>query len=309
MRQVIKETFFDFTAGREGFTPFMYCDILNLVTTGVGNLVDAGPNHNPGGNSPSIVRARLNNVVSAAAMTPAMRLPWRLKAPGWTSKNPLAGNLVSPSEVADAWTKVKRQNEVVPDFSQRGGFAYAGLTNLTLDMEAIKKLFGDTLRDFDAKVAAKYPTYEQWPADAQMAVLSMSWAMGPNFNFPAFKAAVDRMDFKSAAQQSFFKGGGGKLEPVGEDPASHRAGRNLENYKMFLTAAEVVKGGVDRDRLFFPGTVGASPGQLPSGGGGIANISGSNPRIGQAAMAAGALGGAAAIGWGIWEFFKGGKKR
>ncbi len=306
-RQVVVDTFFDHTAQREGFTPFPYCDILNLVTSGVGNLIDAGPNHNPGGNSPSIVRARLNNVVSAAAMAPAMRLPWRLRAPGWTSKNPLAGTLVSPAEVADAWTKVKRHNEVVPDFAQRGGFAYKDLTNITLDMASVKQLFNDTLRDFDGKLSIRYPGYSTWPADAQMAILSMAWGMGPNFNFPAFKAAVDRQDFRAAAIQSFFKGGGGKLEAPGQDPMETRTGRNAENFVMFHNAADVLKGGVDRDRLFFPGTVGNSSGAV-SKGGSIASTT--NPRIGQALTTMAGLAAVSAVGWSAWELFgsKGKKK-
>lgn len=297
MRQIVRDKFFDFTAGREGFTPFMYCDTLNLVTTGVGNLIDAGPNHNPGGNSTSAVRARLNNVVSSSAMQPAMGLPWRRKAAGWTSKNPLAGGLVSPSEIAAAWTQVKRQNEVVPDFSQRGGFAYAGLTDLTLDMQGLKDLFNRTLNSFDKTLNNRYPGYENWPADAQLALLSMSWAMGPNFNFPAFKSAVDRLDFRAAAEQSFFKGGGGTLQ--------NRTGRNAENVIMFTNAADVLKGGVDLDRLFFPGTVGSSDGVLPgarpvpSSGGGVANVSGSSAFGTVAIVGAGV----AAGGWAGWELY------
>lgn len=238
MRQIVRDSFFDFTAKREGFTPFMYCDVLNLVTTGVGNLIDAGPNH---GGSNTAERARLNNVVSASAMAPAMRLPWKFKAPGWTSKNPLAQGTASQTDIAAAWTATKRQNEVVPDFSQRGGFAYAGLTNLTLDMQGLKDLFARTLDSFDKTLGSRYPGYESWPADAQLAIMSMSWAMGPAFNFPQFKAAVDRLDFNEAAKLSFFRGGGGT--------ESVRSGRNAENEKMFQTAAIVLKNGSDPDIL------------------------------------------------------------
>jgi hypothetical protein len=254
MRPIVQKEFFDFSAQREAYTPFMYADVLNLVTTGVGNLIDAGPNNNPGGNAPSVVRARLNNVVSAAAMDPAMRLPWKLRGPGWSRLNPVAGAPVSPSEVADAWTRVKKQNEVVPDFSQGGGLAYAGLTNLTLDLETIRALFNRTLASFDATIAKHYPGYDTWPADAQQAILSMSWANGPNFSFPVFKAAADRRDFDAMADASFFKGGGGTPDK--------RTGRNLENQIMFHNAAVVERTGADPDRLIFPGTSG---GLVPGG--------------------------------------------
>ena len=294
MRQVVRDVFFDFTAAREGFTPFPYCDTLNLVTTGVGNLIDAGP--------------RNGFDISDAAMAPAMRLPWKIRAAGWTSKNPLAGALATPDEVREGWIRCKLQEQNVPGFNQRGGFAYANLTPLTLDMDGLKQLFQSTENHFDEVLSSRYPNYEQWPADAQLATMSMAWAMGPAFNFPAFKAATDRLDFATAAEQSFFKGGGGTLTA---DPNT-RAGRNKDNYLMFQNADAVVKGGTDRDRLYFPGTPANSAGQLPSSGqgnaslstggpGGIANVSGSNPRIGDAAVISVGLG---AAGWAGYQLFK-----
>jgi hypothetical protein len=281
MRQVIKDTFFDFSAQREGFTPFMYCDTLNLVTTGIGNLIDNG--------------ARNGFDISENAMAPAMNLPWKFKGPGWTSKNPVAAGPASKEEIREAWTRTKLREQSEPGFNKRGGFAYAGFQPLTLDLQGLKELFNRTLTRFDSTISQRYPGYETWPADAQQAILSMAWAMGPAFNFPAFKAAVDKLDFRKAAELSFFKGGGGTLE--------NRTGRNRENVIMFTNAADVLKAGVDPDRLFFPGTVGSSSGVGPTGGGGagIANISGSNPRIGDVAIIGG---GVAAIGWAGWELFK-----
>lgn len=280
MRSVVKEVFFDYTAGREGYTPFMYCDNLNLVTTGVGDLIDAGPNYS---GVSSVERAALNNVVSANAMAPAMRLPWRKRGPGWTSKNPIAGDLVSPAEVADAWTKVKRQNELVPGFAQRGGFAYAGLTDLTLSVDAIRDLFNTTLLNFESTLRGYMPTYDDWPADAQLAVLSMAWAMGPNFpvTFTEFRKAAIREDFDIAGQQCDFKGGGSLSDPNS---------RNSAHKIMFANAANVVKGETDRDRLYFP-TGGVSIPSSPYVHSPSAIVAGlkSNPRIGIAAAVAGTL--------------------
>ncbi len=275
MRQVVKDAFFDYTAKREGFTPHMYCDKLNLVTTGVGNLIDHGP--------------RNGLDISPAAMAPAMSLPWFHKQGGWTAKNPIVDNVrASQSEIANNWKLVKLAGR-----SQMGGFAgYENLAgnDLSLSMSGVMKLYNDTLDRMDTTLTAKYRGFQDWPADAQLATLSMAWAMGPNFDFPAFKAAVERMDFESAAKQSFFKGGGGTLE--------HREGRNADNVIMFSNADVAVKGGIDFDRLFFPGTSN-SAGRVS--GGGIASIAGANPRIGSVAM----IGGAAALsGWAGWELFK-----
>lgn len=274
MRQVIRDTFFDFTAQREGFTPFMYCDTLNLVTTGVGNLIDSGP--------------RNGFDISERAMASAMNLPWKFKGPGWTSKNPVAAGAASQADIREAWIRTKLKEEESPGFNKRGGFAYAGFQPLTLDLQGLKDLFNRTLASFDKTLESRYPGYQKAPADAQLALLSMAWAMGPAFNFPQFKTAFDAEDFRRAGELSYFKGGGGTME--------NRTGRNRDNVIMFTNAADVVKGGVDRDRLFFPGSPPTSAGILP-----VANISGANPRIGDAAI----IGvGAVAASWAGWELFK-----
>lgn len=301
MRQVVRDVFFDFTAKREGFTPFMYCDTLNLVTTGVGNLIDNG--------------ARNGFDISDAAMAPAMKLPWKIKGPGWTPKNPVAAGNASSAEIKESWirTKLRQQDDaafIAAGGIKQGGFKYANFQPLTLDMDGLKALFTTTMNRFDQTLASRYPNYAEWPADAQLAAMSMAWAMGPAFNFPAFKAATDRLDFAAAADNSFFKGGGGTLEA--------RAGRNAENFAMFNNAAMVVKGGADRDRLFFPGNPANDPGMLPNGSGGsgggggaggVATITKAAP-IDFKQVAKGAAEGGATIavvgaaGWAGWELYK-----
>ncbi len=297
MRASVREVFFDYTAGREGFTPFMYCDTLNLVTTGVGNLIDAGP--------------RNGFDISAKAMAPAMGLPWKFKAPGWTSKNPVAGERASQEEIREAWTRTKLKEQESPGFNQKGGFAYAGFQPLTLDLEALKTLFNKTLTSFDASLSKHYPGYEVWPADAQLAILSMSWAMGPAFHpalgFSSFFNAVNAEDFEAAKAASVFKGGGA-LEDESKPPRDAKLiSRNAAHQIMFQNAANVVKGGGDRDLVFFPISGGpATPATVPAGRGGIANISGKAPILGAATFG---VAGAGILGWGLYEYLKGRKKR
>lgn len=40
MRQVVKDVFFEFSKKFEGHVPHMYADVKNLITCGVGNLID-----------------------------------------------------------------------------------------------------------------------------------------------------------------------------------------------------------------------------------------------------------------------------
>lgn len=237
MRASVRNGFFDFTAKREGFTPFMYCDILNLVTTGVGNLIDTSA-HN-------------SFDTSAKAMAPAMGLPWFIKGTGWTSNNPVVDRRATQDEVASAWIATKLQEQREPGFNKKGGFAYKNLTPVTLDMQGLKDLFQRTEDKFAATLIKEFPNFESLPADAQGAMMSMAWAMGPAYRsalgFKAFGAAIDTEDFQQIVDKklSFFKGGGGTLEAP--------AGRNKENLQMFQIAADVKAKNADREPWHFLG--------------------------------------------------------
>ncbi len=295
MRLSVKNAFFPFTVKREGFTPYLYADTLNLVSSGVGNLLDAGPQAPPSAGT-SAVRARLNNVVSAAAMAPALGLPWKIKGPNWNPdpKNPVLDTRgdATRDQVIAAWIAVKTQNEKVPDFSQRGGGSYKSLTNITLDMKGLMDLFQRTLDNFD-RVLSRDFRYDTWPADAQLALLSMAWGMGPNFRskFPQFSAAVDARDFNAAAIHSFFKGGGGTLEKP--------AGRNAENIIMFHNAAIVEGSGGDRETLTFP--VEATP--MP----GLADVAKQASSILRTIEVGTTITVTGGILYGAWRFWKGRK--
>jgi hypothetical protein len=234
----------------------MYADTLNMVSTGIGNLIDVG--RFDASQSPSAVRARNNNEVSARAMAPAMSLPWKFKGAGWTAKNPVAGDDASPSDIAAEWTRVKQLNEVIPDFSQRGGFAYAGSSVLTLTADDVRELFEKTATSYATILKGYYPNWDEWPADAQFAALSMAWGMGPNFPsfYPSFSRAVRNLDFDTAAEESFFKyvQGGTKEE---------RLNRNADNEHAFKLAAQVIRDGLDRDELLFSDGIGSLPAGSP----------------------------------------------
>lgn len=239
MREAIKKAFFDYTVSHEGYTPFMYADSLNLVTTGVGNLIDAS--------------ARNSRDTSPSAMAPAMKLPWKLKGDGWTSKNPTVGRLATPEEVIEEWSNVKLD----PMQGKNGGFAYANKTKLTLSMEDIQSLFDETREKMENALRSKYfPNYDEWPADAQVAIMSMSWAMGPENlgnQFVNLRNALNQNppNFAAAAKSAEIKNFGSLSSPNTF---------NGRNYTMFMNAADVQANGGDRDTLFF------QSGSIPKGG-------------------------------------------
>jgi hypothetical protein len=196
-----------FTAQFEGITPFMYTDKKGYVTTGIGNLIENLTTHEPTPDSFTL---------------------------GWKRPD---GSLASQQEILDAWHAVKAAWPKVQSIASQA------LTTLRLDKGAIARLVASKLEQHEAYLRKKYPGYDSWPADAQLGLLSMSWAMGPGFDFPKFSAAVNRPrpDFKAAAAASTI-----------HDPGNPIEGRNTANKQLFLNADSVLEAGHDISALLYP---------------------------------------------------------
>jgi hypothetical protein len=198
-----------FTIPLEGKASWMYLDQKGLVTTGIGNLIDP---YELGGS-----------------------LPWRHKQ---------GGPLASQDEVGAAWHAVKSAS----DKADLGGgnIFWQNLNDLRLNDDDIAALSSGKLDSNEKILKDSFPAWESWPADAQMATLSMAWAMGPSFahGYPSFTAAVNAMppDFTTAAKQSFMHG-------VGIEK------RNAANQQLFLNAANVLKNKLPADKLGWPDTI------------------------------------------------------
>jgi len=160
-----------FSEPLEARVPYMYVDVLGLVTTGVGNLID-----------------------SVAA---AQKLPWR--KPG--------GQLASASEVAGHWQLLKDNRARLAKLHHRytkiffeNAYGFA----LTLSDAAIDKVVADKLEsNADYLEARHFPNFAEYNADLQLVLLSIAWAVGPGFpvKFPTFTRAVNNDDMKVAVEQ------------------------------------------------------------------------------------------------------------
>lgn len=171
-----------FNAPLEGEAiPYLYLDVKGLVTTGMGNLVDPLP---------------------AAA-----RLPWRLPS----------GELASQADIAADWRALKGQ----PSLAQRHHKFAAAVTRIRLRPEAIDALISARLQANAADLAKRFPAFATWPADAQLTVLSMAWAMGSGFprKWPLFSAACDDQNWVLAALRC-------KINTVGNPGVVPRNGLN-----------------------------------------------------------------------------------
>ncbi len=100
MRDSVSKAFKSFNTKFEGYLTYMYGDVKNLVTTGMGNLVDP--------------------------IGQALSLPWVNSD----------GSPASQQQITDAWNAVKART----DLNQKGGRAYASVTTIRLTDAGIDRL-------------------------------------------------------------------------------------------------------------------------------------------------------------------------
>lgn len=175
MRAQALEGFLTFTEPNEGLLTWPYVDTLNLVTTGLGNLIDTGAAHSTDGTPPE----------------EALSLPWTID-----------GRPASRQEIANDWLAVKHAGA-----SQSGGGSQSGLSRIRLSRDAVKALVAKRLAINEDALRARFPAYDSWPADAQIGINGMAWAMGTGnvtHGFPMFAAAVEGIvpNFARAAVES-----------------------------------------------------------------------------------------------------------
>lgn len=172
----------------------MYADSLNLVSSGVGDLMD--------GSAPHSLDTSMHAITGGT--TNPLELPWAFKGNGWTSLNPVLGAPATQAEIIEEWKRTKLD----PRNGKTGGGAYAGTAQLTLSVDAIRSLFEKVLGQFEHTLKSYFPDWDNLPADAQFAILAMSWALGPAFpsTFGYFKNSINKKDFLSASGQAQWKG-------------------------------------------------------------------------------------------------------
>lgn len=191
----------------------MYLDIKGLVTIGVGNLIDV----EKVGDTKSLKKL----------LEELIKLPFVYK-PGLDVKNP--GQKASVADIEAEWKLVKEKQEL----AKQGHTAFARYTKLKLDQNAIKDL---VLKKADAmerelKTDPSFMNFDQWPADAQLGLLSMAWALGASkirLGWPNFKAACLKQNFDDMANRCH-------INDVGNPGV---APRNDANRYLFKNAAAV----------------------------------------------------------------------
>ena len=211
---------------------YMYEDILGLVTTGMGNLIE-NPATQPTQANPSTQGTITDEGLNA----------------GWTHAN---GSLASPDEIRAEFANIKRA-WTAGKWYGLGGFNANGrsIATLWLPDTAVKRLIFSKLAAFASNLKAQFPAWDSFPADAQMALLSMSWAKGSSFQgWPKFKAAVNASppSWLNASAESYIYGPNHSI-------ISAIIPRNDANARMFANADGVDKQGRDPSVLYVPADV------------------------------------------------------
>ena len=213
MHASVTDIFPTFSKRFEGYVTWMYLDIKGLVTVGIGNLID------PEASALGLPFVDLNGVKASAA------------------------------QISAEWRKLKG----MPELAQKGHKACKAITTLRLQDPDIDTLVRQRLAANEVGLVKTFPEFQAWPADAQLGVLSMAWAMGSGFpaKWPRFKAACLAHNWLEAAADCRMKEAGNP----GIVP------RNDANQQLFRNAHEVTKQGLEPSRLFYPEALHDSPTQ------------------------------------------------
>lgn len=205
LEQAVIDAWHRFSEPLEGRIHHMYLDVLGLVTCGVGLLIDP--------------------------IALALPLPW---------KHP-DGRPATQAEIRDAWNRLKARQDLA---SQRASHALE-VTGLVLSDADIDALVAKKLSD-DAEYIKShhFPAFEEFPADAQLAIMSMAWALGAGFpaKFPLFTEAVLGGDWARAQANATIR----------EEGNPGVIARNRANRICFANAEIARRCGMPRDLLGWP---------------------------------------------------------
>ncbi|MGW0786432.1 peptidoglycan-binding protein [Streptomyces sp. NPDC002913] len=217
MHQFVRDQWIRFNDPLEGRVNFMYLDQKGWVSTGIGNKIDQ--------------TAAANSAPSAAERSASLALANEL---AWRDSG---GSPVSADLVASEWDAVKARL----DLASQGHLAFQPpFTSLHVDDDEIDRHVFAKLDQMEAFLTARpdFADFASWPANAQLATLSMCWALGPAFTFPKLQQHVSVRDWSGAADECHFTPDEGTIRIRNKLDRSH-----------FLLARSVEDQGLPADRL------------------------------------------------------------
>ncbi|MFE5894920.1 peptidoglycan-binding protein [Streptomyces sp. NPDC056462] len=190
MHQSVRDYWISFNDPLEGRVNFMYLDVKGYVSTGIGNKIDQTARDN----SAPTAQERADSLAAAG------RLRWLVNDTGTDATS---------EEIAAEWDTVKSRMDLAP--LGHGRFA-PPLTRLHVDNDEIDRHVFEKLDEMESVLLSRvdasghhiFGEFASWPANAQLATLSMAWAMGPKFRFPKFQGHVSGRNWVGAADECHF---------------------------------------------------------------------------------------------------------
>lgn len=217
MKDSVRASAYDFNRPMEGDVPYFYQDVKGLVSIGVGLLCDP-------------IQLALNLPLVKADGTPAGR-----------------------DDIAAEWMRIKNLPPRADGktAAQLGHLYAKPNTKLRLTDEGLRFTFDRKLAQMEAEIAKGFPDWEAWSADAQLATLSLAWAVGPRFwdpgagksYFRKLSNALRLRDYVTASVECFLPE---------ERIISGLRPRNRANKTLYLNAAAVEQGGLNTEALYYP---------------------------------------------------------
>ncbi|MET7573164.1 peptidoglycan-binding protein [Streptomyces sp. NPDC005492] len=159
---------------------------------------------------------------------------------GWFDKNTRAP--ANREEIEEEYRQVKFSGTNLAPLGQK-----EQITRLRISDEDIDSLVTAKLDSFEATLKGRAPFtgFDDWPADGQLGLLSMAWAMGPLFNFPKFQGAAAQSDWTTMAREC-------KMTEAGNPGVIPR---NIRNALLFSLAGWTSsQGGADFSQLIYDPT-------------------------------------------------------
>jgi hypothetical protein len=159
----------------------------------------------------------------------------------WVKGN---GYLASGVEVEAEWKRIKAG----PLYASNA----AKIATMHLPKADRDEAFWDIADGMEGAILRQFPGWATWPADAQLAALSMAWNFGPNLTgeWPTLSAHLTDQDWEYAALNC--------------EPAAGPNARSRQNKVLFFQAARAAYAGDEPKVLFGPG-VAVSTGRFVQG--------------------------------------------
>lgn len=214
LRDSVIRAFPAFTRKFEGLVLHFYLDVKGLVTIGLGNLQDP------------------------------------IVSPLLDFRHKVTGELAEHQDVMAEWAHVK----ALQALREKGGAAFEEYTRFECTEESLDELVQGELLHFEAVLKSFFPDLEQWPADAQLGLLSMAWAMGPYFprTWPHFRTACEAWQWEIVAQPH---GSPASCQMREEGQNASFRMRNQANHVLFCNAAQVAARALSPEKLYWPAAI------------------------------------------------------